>query len=210
MKPLEIVLVKTVLKSHFDIDPDKLKGLYYYGSINYGTNQENSDYDFVAIVDMNNNDYLQYETPDVDIHIISINHYKTLLKQHDIMALETFFNPTPIIPYSTEFELDLKTLRHKISAIVSNSWVKAKKKVNLLGEDDYIGYKSLFHSIRILDFAVQLAETGKINDFQKMKPIWNEINFLVYAGKSIDEIMAHFKPNHNAMASKFRALAPKD
>jgi hypothetical protein len=81
------------------------------------------------------------------------------------MALECFFNTSPILKYDTEFELDLFSLRKKISAICNNSWVKASKKLNLVEEDDYTGLKSLFHSFRILSFGIDLAKDNKINSF---------------------------------------------
>lgn len=59
-----------------------------------------------------------------------------------------------------------------------------------------------------MDFGIQLAETGKIGNFNKLE-IWNEILDLVSTDYSIENILAHFKPSHNANATKFRLLTPK-
>ncbi len=61
------------------------------------------------------------------------------------------------------FKLDKTKLRVAISTIVSNSWVKGKKKLIVQGDYDLnLAIKSTFHSLRILDFGTQIAMEGKI------------------------------------------------
>ena len=208
MKPIKIILIQTILEMKYNISSDKIVGLYPFGSITYGTQTEKSDYDFVVIVDMET-DYIQYESEDVDIHIMSINRYKTLLDKHDIMALEVYFNPKPILKFETTTKIDLIKLRHSISKVVSNSWVKAFKKVSLENEDDWVGYKSLFHSLRILDFGIQIAKYGKITLYTNMQPLWKSIVVMINEGKDIETIMKYFKPLLNENSTEFRKLAPK-
>jgi hypothetical protein len=142
---------------------------------------------------------------------MSIETFKNKLLDHDILALETYFNDSPIVALpAIDFKLDLVKLRHKISAIVSNSWVKAKKKCLIENENHFVGLKSLFHSCRILSFGLQLAETGKITDFSCSQEIWYEILKMDADGIGIIEIMLNFKPQHNANATKFRNLTPKE
>lgn len=215
MSLLELVLAKAILKNRYDIDSDKIKGMYTYGSANYGTLTEQSDYDFVVIVDMKQNEYLQYESEDLDIHFISEDYYKQLLIDHDIMALECYYHKRPILKYEIDFKLNLVTLRKKISAICNNSWVKAGKKMNLPEEDDYTGLKSLFHSFRILSYGIQLARDGDIrfsncglvgttdNFFRELKHQFN-------LGKRWDYFKEKYKLEHNEMATQFRLLAPKE
>lgn len=207
MKPLEVVLFENILR--LEGINGNIVGLYPFGSITYGTQTENSDYDFVVIVDTDDIEYYQYETDDIDIHVMSIDTYETRLKDHDIMALEVYFNPMPIIKFETDFVLDKIKLRHNISSIVSNSWVKAKKKVLLENEDNWIGYKSLFHSMRILDFGLQMARNGKISYFNCMSFVWDEIREKVDNNETIGDIMKYYKPMHNKKLTKFRELAPK-
>lgn len=216
MYPIERVLIDLVIDSDvtgFKLNSNEVLGIYAYGSSMYKTMNERSDYDFVVIIDMQA-DYLQFETSKLDIHFISPMYYKKLLKEHDIMALECFFNTSPILKYDTEFELDLFSLRKKISAICNNSWVKASKKLNLVEEDDYTGLKSLFHSFRILSFGIDLAKDNKINfeyiDNEPAIEWWYEIQKLYNSGYKWEEFKNHFKEKHNALASEFRKLAPKE
>ena len=54
------------------------------------------------------------------------------------------------------------------------SWVKAKRKIE---HDDIIGgEKSLFHSLRILNFGLQILEKNIIYDFSNANYIWKEIS----------------------------------
>lgn len=209
MKSLKLLLVEQILEHKYNITSDKILGVCEFGSATYGTQTEKSDYDFVAIVDMDDG-YIQFESPDVDIHIMSKHHYLSKLESHDIMALEVYFNPDPLKKYEVDFTINKVKLRHKISAVVSNSWVKAKKKVNLENEDTWTGYKSLFHSIRILDFGIQMAAHGQIVDYKSSTHVWDEILEKVGAGVEFDEIMEYYKPKHNNKATFFRELAPKE
>lgn len=209
MKNIQDQLIYDILRDTHKIPFENILGIYPFGSITYGTVTERSDHDFVVIVDMDV-DYIQHESEMIDAHIMSLRRYKKMLADHDIMALETYFNPMAIKRVDTQFELNLPELRKKISAIVSNSWVKAKKKVTLENEDSWSGYKSLFHSMRILDFGIQLAETGRIGDFQRVTHLWYEILEKVSSGEDFIKIMEHFKPYQNSRATYFRQLAPKE
>lgn len=205
----EIRFIQSFLKKEYNIESNQIFGICPFGSKTYGTQTKDSDSDYVVIVDMRK-DYIQYESKELDIHIMSIDYYKKLLKDHDIMALEVYFNPSPLISFKPTFVLDLIKLRHQISSVSSNSWVKAKKKVSLEHEDSWVGYKSLFHSMRILYFGIQLAKNGKISYYTDMVPLWNDILTMVDEGKDIEEIMAYYKPQYNANKTKFRLLAPKE
>jgi len=209
MKDLRLILVETVLTMQ-NLQANKIVGLYEFGSLVYGTAHENSDYDYVVILDVSDELYEHFENKDLDIHIFSIESFKHKLIEHDIMVLETFFNPHPIIKYDVDFKLDLVKLRHKISAIVSNSWVKAKKKVLLEDEDSFIGWKSLFHSVRLLSFGIQMAELGRIEKFDGLVDFWNELLTKMNNGDDITKVMAEIKPQHNVNATKFRSLTPKE
>ena len=196
-----------ILENEYHISTDKILGIYPYGSATYGTFTEKSDYDFVVIADIDE-DYIQFESSEMDIHIVSVKKYKQMLDEHDIMALETHFNPTPIKKFETDFKLNPQQLRRKISATVSNSWVKAKKKFTLENEDSYAGMKSLFHSIRILDFGIQIAEFGYIVDFKRVSHVWWDILNRVESGENFLCIMESYKQSHNTQATYFRKLAP--
>ena len=213
MKSFNLDMLKQLLKSKYNIESNNIVGVYPFGSLLYETTNEKSDLDFVVIVDMEEN-YIQYESEDLDIHFMSTECYKNKLKEHDIMALECYYNEEPILKYNIDFELDKIKLRKRISAIVNNSWVKAKKKLNIETEDDYIGLKSLFHSFRILSYGIDMAKENKIN-FLKVgdattKILWNDIMEQYNSGMRWNEFHRIYKIQHNSMLSKFRKLAPKE
>jgi hypothetical protein len=164
----------------------------YYGSIIYETNTKISDTDIVYVFESSEDIYEVieahkmpefYDLPKIDLHYISTFAFQKLLNSHDIMALETYYQLPNDYKEWFKFDINLDTLRRKISAVVSNSWSKARKKLDIPEESDYIALKSLFHSLRILSYGINLAESKEIDylnvtlDGRKMtcKELWNDI-----------------------------------
>ena len=199
----------------------------YYGSIIYGTNTKISDTDIVYVFDSSEDIYEVIEAqkmpeffdlPKIDLHYISTFAFQKLLNSHDIMALETYYQLPNDYKEWFNFELNLDTLRRKISAVVSNSWSKARKKLDIPEESDYIALKSLFHSLRILSYGINLAESNKIDylnvtlDSRKMtcKELLEDILNDYNNGYRWIEFKEKYKQIQNANATKFRLLAPKE
>lgn len=199
----------------------------YYGSIVYNTNTKISDTDIVYVFDSSEDIYEVIEAhkmpeffdlPKIDLHYISTFAFQKLLNSHDIMALETYYQLPNDYKEWFNFELNLDTLRRKISAVVSNSWSKARKKLDIPEESDYIALKSLFHSLRILSYGINLAERNKI-DYLRVtldgiemtcKELWEDILKDYSWGRfRWKEFKAKYTPIQNANATKFRLLAPK-
>ena len=65
--------------------------------------------------------------------------------------------------------------------------------------------KSLFHSLRLLDFALDLAMIEDIN-FQKTNNLWKDI--IKYT--SWDDLNSNFKKIYNEKKTELRALCPKN
>lgn len=201
MKDLKKLLSEVILKEKYDIDPSKLLAVYDFGSTLYDCNTENSDIDLVAVVNMKKNEVLEYKSDKLDIQFISDDYMKNLIDNHHIIALEC-------ISQNTNFPLDKYKLRRSISSVVSNSYVKAKKKISQ--GDLYIGQKSFFHSIRILDLGIQLAETGKI-DFTRIKYLNKSCSLVLSDIKSyntFEELDSKYRSTHREMQTKFRLLCP--
>lgn len=80
--------------------------------------------------------------------------------------------------------------------------------------DDYIGKKSLFHSLRIADFGIQIAKEGKITSFTKpySKNLVNEsyMSLLndVMSLNTWDELKEKYQNIANNLRTEFRILAP--
>lgn len=209
----------------------KVRAVQHYGSTVYGTRTDKSDIDIIAICDSGEDLYTIYQSkgyPEfsdysrpVDLHVISARTFQELLEEHHIMALETYYQMHPDDKELFEFSLDLDKLRRKISAVCSNSWSKARKKLDIPEEDDYLGLKSLFHSIRILSYGIDIARDGEI-DFKNVlidaatgekiscSNFWHRIQQKYESGWRWKEFKAKYTPLQNSNATLFRLLAPKE
>jgi hypothetical protein len=138
---------------------------------------------------------------------MSASHYKFLLEKCDIMALEMYYQPYPIIKYNVDFTLNKQELRKSISKASSLSWVKAKKKMTLEGEDSYIGFKSLFHSFRILYFGIQIARDNALYFYSMV--LWQSLMDDWKTNKEWQFYFDKYKKEHNELSSEFREYTPK-
>jgi predicted nucleotidyltransferase len=182
-----------------------------YGSRVYGTHKEDSDYDYMAIVPANRraDTGTEYRRNDVNIHIYNRYDFLVQLGRHKIHTLEAYFLPdSPVVKDGFfKLKLDLVQLRRELSEKASHSFVKAKKKIDKEG-DYYVGWKSLFHSLRILTFGIQIATDGKITDYGAANQHWFDIrdaqqyNWAYFKEK--------YQPIYNQLATDFRKLAPKE
>lgn len=180
-----------------------------YGSRVYGTQSDKSDYDFMAIVpsDVAISTGYEFRHDNVNIHVYKKEDWQHQLTAHKIHTLEAYFHPDKQIRDKFNFVLDLGLLRSELSAKASHSFVKAKKKIDV-EKDFYVGWKSLFHSLRILTFGKQIASYGSIYDYSAANEFWFDIlNDSQYK-------WTHFKnkyqPIYNQMATDFRKVAPKN
>ena len=94
MKNPEQTLLEHLLFYMFSvkIETKDILGIYTYGSRTYNTQNENSDLDYVVILSdyselfSNRDSYIQYESNDLDLHLMSESHYKNLLKEEDVLS----------------------------------------------------------------------------------------------------------------------------
>lgn len=70
-------------------------------------------------------------------------------------------------------EINVKKLVKNNLAQSYSSWQGGKMKINKY--DFHRGLKSVFHSLRMLMFAIQIAEHGKIVDFSAANHLYSEI-----------------------------------
>lgn len=187
---------------------------YKYGSHVYGTNNKNSDEDEILVIDNLSKIPL---LKDPNIQVYDADKFQTLINEHNIMALECIFLPSYCIlkrDLEFDFALDKAKLRTSISTITSNSWVKGRKKLTVEADyDKNSGMKSYFHSIRILDFGIQIALHKTIMDYSSMNFVLDEIRKLgeTLDGAELSEaIETKFKKLFNSKSSEFKILCPKD
>jgi hypothetical protein len=190
------------------IQENQLVAVYPFGSRVYGTNNYSSDYDFYVVargVQSNT----EFRNGDLNFHLYTPEDFQNSVNQHRVGALECVMQDKDnLLHHSDEFafRLDLSILRREFSRVSSNSWVKAKKKLEV-EHDYYIGRKSLWHSIRILMFGIQIAEHGKITDYTAANHLYP-----VIVDSDVTEwetFKSEYQPVINSLASEFRKLAPK-
>jgi len=182
--------------------------LFPYGSRVYGTASEKSDHDYLAVILEQSKIETgeEYRHGDTNIHIYNHKDWQHQLNDHKIHTLEAYFLPDGICRNHFRLKINLKLLRSTLSEKSSKSFVKAKKKIDK-EKDFYIGWKSLFHSLRILNFGAQIAETGAIHDYAAANHYWFDIlHNPQYEWAYYEE---KYKPIYNELATKFRKAAPK-
>lgn len=185
--------------------------IYQFGSRVYGTYHENSDYDYIIVV----KDF--FDSEDINIHVFTYSQFLNALTNGDIQALECYYSDPKFIhkkEVNFQFELNKFEFRKSISTITSNSYVKCKKKLIVTGDYDLnLALKSFFHSLRILDFGIQIATEGKIINYSSMNYIYNDI-FKMSGSYQRDELWnaidTKYREFYNKQGSKFKALCPKD
>jgi predicted nucleotidyltransferase len=184
-----------------DIDEPIIKA-YTYGSVVYKCTTNTSDIDFIVVVESkDDNLYYSVNNSEGDYTVYSEQMFIKKIREHRISALECIFQAEDD-QFLDYFHVVPELLRREISAVSSNSFVKCKKKL-AIGED-YIGKKSMFHSLRILMFGIQIAKYGKIVDFTEA----NHLLPIIMDMKDWNEIKEYCQPIFNSLKSEFKTLAP--
>ena len=218
----------TKYDTYYKLITGKLMEIYFdRGSVLFGTTDEQSDIDLGCIVD-NNYDLSKFEHTNeeefekrlysetferngkkYDVQYVRESDFIDMIREHRVFAIEALFQP-PCLEYLKYFHLDTWILRQEFSRVSSNSWVKAKKKMTVEKDLDMrCGAKSLFHSIRILMFAVQIAKNGVINHYNCGILLHKEIMEDLKNGFTWEDFNKKYKPIwkewHHAMVE----LCPK-
>jgi predicted nucleotidyltransferase len=196
------------IKQELDKQKIQYKAIYLYGSQVYGTSTESSDWDFLVITFEKhklNEDAFKYDKIN-SLTFETEEAFLNKLLEHDIRSLECIMSQPKYKMEVSEwqykidqFTLNLIKLRQNVSAKSSNSWVKAKKKIEVESEE-YIGQKSLFHSLRMLDFAIQIASHKKIQNFGSSNHYWCDIKTI----KSWKDLKEKYQPIYNSLKTEFR------
>lgn len=205
MEDKNIIIAEVLAQAN--VHPLKVKGMYIFGSRVYGTVGPDSDYDVILIANASAPD-VEVKGEKYNIHIIVPDLWNKLLRDNHIKAIECVFAPdwAQLIPCSdkSEFVYKEESFRHNVSHTVSNSWVKCKKK--LAQGDYYIGIKSMFHALRIIDFGIQFAAHRQIQ-FNSANWIWDHLKDRDWTW---EELETRYKSYRNVQLSEFRKLASKN
>jgi len=184
-----------------------IHNVYRYGSTVYGTASEQSDTDYIVVAS-DEYQYVQLQAPMIDVTVYGETDFKRALFCHDVTAVECVMLPYRHVLKQTiifDFEPDTRMLRESFSAKASNSFVKAKKKLTVPADyAPHTARKSLFHSLRIIDFGIQLAMVGTI-DFDSVQHYWQSISRHP-ADTGWEIYKAEFQPIYNGLKSTFRII----
>lgn len=183
--------------------------IYHYGSFVYGTFIEGvSDYDYIVVVPdaMSNLDEQQFEFNNCQYTVHSEKSWQEMLDRCDVDAIESYFLPSKfVIKETKKFQADItkEKIRSSFSRVASNSFVKCKKKLEVAESyNPAIGKKSLWHSLRIVDFGIQILEYGKIVDYTSLNHLHEEI--VMSQNNDWEYFKQKYKPVYNALKTKFR------
>lgn len=164
-----------IIKFH----PLKVRNIYLFGSQVYGTQREDSDYDFIVVAcSMMDKQEIRHDNFNIHIHTPDI--FLDGLKEYQMQYLECIYAPffakiqEKMIQPDKNFSLKLDMLKYKGMGQSFNAFHKAKDRI--IDGETFRGVKSLWHSLRILEFFRQIIENKKIVDFSASNEYWKMIS----------------------------------
>lgn len=189
------------------LNQDDILNIYLRGSHLFGTAHEDSDYDYIVVVE----NFVDVPlTIDYDNKSFAVVHKETwdkLARKNQIEFFEAIFAPKDCKikeTYVPNFQFNYEFVRRNFSHQASNSWVKCKKKLTVEKDySPYIGRKSMWHSLRLLMEEGQLLKYGKINDFRCANQYYDDI---VNTAKTWQELKEKYQPIYNELHSKCKKL----
>lgn len=159
--------------------PDwKIINIYLYGSRVYGTCHQDSDYDFLVVANSMDREK-EIKNGKYNIHIHTPDKFKDDLWAFRMVNMECIFAPSfakiqEDVEYKNVFNFDQFKLKKSILKQSHDAWMKSKMKFREM--DIERATKSLFHSLRILLFGIQIVENNEIIDFSEANNYWEEIS----------------------------------
>ena len=187
---------------------DEIYAIYKYGSHVYGTTRHDSDYDFIIVTD-DDESINNVDVPSVDINSYTLEEFQHKLDNNEMWALECVFSTPVYSKHTFNVTIDIHKLRAFVSRYSSQTFHKAKKKFTSPYDKEgelLRGKKSLFHSLRVIMFGIQIAKHQKIIDYQEAN------NYLIEIMNNPSdkwEDYIYLKLEYNALMTAFRKLAPK-
>lgn len=188
-----------------NVHHSRAKSIWIFGSRVYGTADELSDWDAVVVAN-SSVEAREVKLGEMNIHVYTPDRWQKDLDWHNPKCLECHFAPewATLIEGKHSLSLELNRLRHAVSHVSSNSWVKCKKKMN---DGEYrTAIKSAFHSIRIPLFGTDIAKNGTITDFGAANHIWEELTSRTWTW---EDIQKRFKSTRAQAMTEFRKHAEK-
>lgn len=167
-----------------NLDLSKIYNIYPYGSKIYGTSNEYSDDDFIivfksALLESGSfkDNAISSEDRMIQGTCYSRGGFIDAINNYQINALECIFLPDELViqkifPFKLQ-KFNEKDFAKNIIKAASSSWYFSK--MAFKDEDIERSKKNMYHSIRILDFGIQIKDEKKIYDYSKSNPIYHDI-----------------------------------
>lgn len=181
----EEINIGLILKS-LNIDEPVLN-IYRYGSRVYGTADQNSDHDYIIVTrgamlksGAFKQNAISSDNRNIQGILYSRSGFTDAINNYDISALECLsLQPEDVLMSVWPFKVqkwDNKVMIKKIISKVSASWHTADMQARDGFKDR--AKKGIFHSLRILHFALQLKENQRIDDFECTNWIWEDFRIM--------------------------------
>ena len=167
-----------------NLDINEIWNIFPYGSQIYGTADEYSDFDYIIVYKRSilpsgsfKDNAISSSDREIQGTCYSRGGFIDAINNYQMSALECLFLPEDMIVKKTfDFKIskfDKKEFSKKVITLASSSWHNAI----LSYKDDNFEYvsKNIYHALRILNFGIQIKETGKIYDFGSMNIIKSKI-----------------------------------
>lgn len=181
-----------------------------YGSRLYGTATKDSDWDYICVVDKYPEEGSDIIDGDKTYHLYTIEDHNKAMLSHDVAVIEAMYLNNKVPEF---FRLDKGKLRESFSTVSNHSWVKGKKKLTVhFDYDKYLALKSIFHSIRITDYGIQLAEQGRIYQKDRYNYVLEELLKLgeLHERDELWEVVeSRYKKLWKDLRHQFKTVCPK-
>ncbi|AYV76438.1 MAG: hypothetical protein Terrestrivirus6_64 [Terrestrivirus sp.] len=201
-----------------------------YGSSLYGTWSETSDYDVFIIINEDINDIdihdeiykINDKDTKIDLTIRSIKRFNEMVKFCDVNAVEIMMSSVSAIlfedvqktvkviyesfnPKNPETAL---AIRKSFSA--KSDWAEVRARKKLIDKEYKVAIRSVYHSYRIIKFAVQIGKHGKIIDWTEANDLFDELKVIPYEQFTTEMFKEiHKKWVKSGLLTEFKGLFPK-
>lgn len=192
---------KLVLKKADEISPEfdgEVIGCYQTGSRVYQCFTEDSDHDFVVVLGtkINVDEIVDDEKTKISLHFIDEVSFSKKIQEYDAVYLQILFlqknfvlrENQQMMKIKKQWKLYSSSLESSICNVVDFTLTKSQRYYET---SKYVSLKNIIHSIRYLQFGIQIAQYRRIIDYTSANKYFNEIFKLDY--KKWEEYYSHYE-----------------
>lgn len=185
--------------------------VYRFGSFVYGTQNANSDIDYIMVLNNYRIPYENFRLGNINIQIYTLAEYQKKINNNEFPLIETTFYPDEfIIQENYQITPALNASRISDSAIEQAyvDYNRAKRNTISGEKSGYFVRKNLFHAFRKLVFAIELITKNTIEDFTIAMPYYD----LVFSREfnTPEEIDSIFKTTFDTLIEQTRLLGRRN